>query len=67
MTMQSKYITALLVERFGYERRGMTERVQAVDEALREVGYEHEYLETTTAEPDQETASLPKARIRKKG
>ncbi len=69
MTDHSKYITALLVERNGYEQRGMTDRVRAVDDALREVGFDHDYMtsETTTAEPQQEVASLPKARTRKKG
>lgn len=35
-----KQIDALLIERAGYERRGLPDRVKAVDEALKGAGYE---------------------------
>jgi uncharacterized protein (UPF0335 family) len=50
----NKQIEALLVERLGYERRGLKDRVKAVDAALRELGFEHKYL----SEPNIETASI---------
>ena len=50
----NKQIEALLVERLGYERRGLKDRVKAVDAALRELGFEHKYL----GEPEIETASI---------
>ena len=50
----NKQIEALLVERLGYERRGLKDRVKAVDAALRELGFEHKYL----SEPEIETASI---------
>ena len=50
----NKQIEALLIERLGYERRGLKDRVKAVDAALREVGFEHKYL----SEPEVETASI---------
>jgi uncharacterized protein (UPF0335 family) len=49
------YIESLLVERAGYERRGMKDRVKAVDAALREVGFDHKYM---TDEPEIETAAF---------
>ena len=68
MTAHSKQINALLTERVGYERRGLTDRVRQIDDALREVGFEHEYLtETATIKPDTERAIKPKARKRTKG
>jgi hypothetical protein len=71
MTTHSKYIDALLFERAGYEKRGLTDRVRAIDAALREIGFDHKYLstpvETATAVPQAETAALPKTRARKKG
>ena len=48
------YIESLLVERAGYERRGLKDRVKAVDAALREVGFDHKYM----SEPDIETAAI---------
>lgn len=58
--MASKYIQALLVERAGYERRGLTDRVKVVDASLRELGFEHKYLsdkvEASTVEPPAERA-----------
>lgn len=66
--MASKYIEALLVERSGYERRGLVDRVKAVDAALREVGFEHKYLtditETAAVEPPAERAIQKRAQKR---
>lgn len=60
-------IRALLVEREGYRRRGLTERIEAVDEALRGLGYEvFDLPETATADPVQETAAKPRGRRRKR-
>ena len=50
----NKQIEALLVERSGYEMRGLKDRVKACDAALRELGFEHKYL----SEPEIETASI---------
>ena len=52
--VMNKQIEALLVERLGYERRGLKDRVKGVDAALRELGFEHKYL----SEPEIETASI---------
>jgi hypothetical protein len=38
----SKMIDALLAERAGYERRGLKDRVKAVDAALRELGFDQQ-------------------------
>jgi uncharacterized protein (UPF0335 family) len=59
----SKQIEALLIERAGYEKRNLPSRVQAVDAALRELGFDHKYMtkETTTAVPDEERAVAPAA------
>jgi hypothetical protein len=48
------YVESLLVERAGYERRGLKDRVKAVDAALREVGFDHKYM----TEPEIETAAI---------
>ena len=48
------FIESLLVERAGYERRGLKDRVKAVDAALREVGFDHKYM----SEPEIETAAI---------
>ena len=48
------YIESLLVERAGYERRGLKDRVKAVDAALREVGFDHKYM----SEPEIEIAAI---------
>ena len=48
------YVESLLVERAGYERRGLKDRVKAVDAALREVGFDHKYM----SEPEIETAAI---------
>lgn len=60
----NKMIEALLIEREGYLRRGKRERVAAVDQALSELGYEHDFRETATVEPT-ETAVVKKA-VRKR-
>ena len=45
-------IDALLAERAGYERRGLKDRVKAVDAALRELGFDNKYM------PEVEVASV---------
>jgi hypothetical protein len=59
----NKHIEALLFERAGYEMRKLPNRVKAVDEALRELGFDHKYMtkETATALPDEERAVAPAA------
>jgi hypothetical protein len=64
------HVEALLVERAGYERRGMKDRVKAVDAALREVGFDHKYMtepeiETAAFEPVVERAVVKAAKKRK--
>lgn len=68
--MTSKHINALLVERLGYERRGLTDRVAMVDAALRELGYDHKYqtqseIETATIEPVAEQTSIKRGKKKK--
>ena len=68
--MTSKYIRALLLERLGYERRGLMNRVALVDAQLREVGYEHKYLtepeiETAAVEPAVELAAVKRGKKKK--
>jgi hypothetical protein len=62
--MTSKYVEALLIERRGYEQRGMKDRVAQVDAALREVGYESKYMtdevETAAVEQEAERATKKK-------
>lgn len=62
--MTSKYVEALLIERRGYEQRGMKDRVAQVDAALREVGYESKYttdeVETAAVEQEAERATKKK-------
>ena len=53
----SKMIDALLAERAGYERRGLKDRVKAVDAALRELGFDNKYVlevEVASVEPEVE-------------
>ena len=64
------YVESLLVERAGYERRGLKDRVKAVDAALREVGFDHKYMsepkiETAAIEPIVERAVVKAAKKRK--
>lgn len=64
--MSSPYIEALLLERAGYVFRGLSNRVKAVDEALKDAGFEHKYLkaerEVASVEQDVETATVPVAK-----
>ena len=57
----NKQIDALLFEREGYLRRGLKDRVKAVDAALRELGFDHKYMtdevETAAVEPVAERAT----------
>jgi uncharacterized protein (UPF0335 family) len=63
------YIESLLVERAGYERRGLKDRIKAVDAALREVGFDHKYMsneiETAAIEPVVERAVIKPVKKRK--
>jgi uncharacterized protein (UPF0335 family) len=63
------YVESLLVERAGYERRGLKDRVKMVDAALREVGFDHKYMtddiETASVEPVVERATRKAASKRK--
>jgi hypothetical protein len=64
------YIESLLVERAGYERRGLKDRIKAVDAALRDVGFDHKYMsepeiETAAFEPAVERAVVKAAKKRK--
>lgn len=60
ISVMSKYIEALLIERKGYEQRGLKDRVKAVDAALAELGYEGKNslpeVEVAAIEPDAERA-----------
>jgi hypothetical protein len=56
-------IAALLVERRGYEARGLRDRVAAVDAALAALGHE---IEATSLSPETERAIAPRARKRRK-
>jgi hypothetical protein len=60
-------IEALLVERAGYERRGLKDRVKACDEALRALGHSVKTpeIETATIEPVAERATRKAAPKRK--
>lgn len=64
------YIEALLVERAGYEMRGLKDRVKAVDAVLRELDFDHKYMveteiETAAFEPVVERAVVKAAKKRK--
>ncbi len=62
-----KKIQALLVERLGYERRGKTDRVAAVDEQLRALGYSKHSaapIETAAVEPQVERSAKRKSKKR---
>jgi hypothetical protein len=62
----NKHIQTLLIERDGYRRRGLIERVEAVDEALAALGYRAIDIETMTVEPSTEQAKRKSPRRRKK-
>jgi len=51
----NKQIDALLQERAGYVRRNLPKRVESVDSALRELGFDNKYM---SEEPQVETASI---------
>jgi hypothetical protein len=66
----NKQIKALLFEREGYVRRGLKDRVKACNDSLRELGFEHKYLdapvtETASTEPVVEQA-VRKAPVKRK-
>ena len=64
----NKEIQALLAERAGYERRGLKDRVKAVDAALRELGFDNKYMpevEVASIEPVVETAVLKRGKKKK--
>jgi hypothetical protein len=67
----SKQIDALLVERAGYLKRNLAERVEAVDEALRSLGFDHKYMseqpkiETASVEPKVEKSVLKRGKKKK--
>lgn len=61
-----RQIEALLVERLGYERRGLTDRVAAVDERLKQLGYKTDSVavETAAVEPSAERSVKRKSKKR---
>jgi len=64
----NKYIEALLVERASYERRGLKDRVKAVDAALRELGFDNKYVpevEVASIEPEVEKAMSKRGKKKK--
>jgi len=64
----SKMIDALLAERAGYERRGLKDRVKAVDAALRELGFDNKYVpevEVASVEPEVEKSVLKRGKKKK--
>jgi hypothetical protein len=64
----SKMIDALLAERAGYERRGLKDRVKAVDDALRELGFDNKYMpevEVASVEPEVEKAVSKRGKKKK--
>lgn len=64
----SKMIDALLAERAGYERKGLKDRVKAVDAALRELGFDNKYVpevEVASVEPEVEKSVLKRGKKKK--
>ena len=64
----SKMIDTLLAERAGYERRGLKDRVKAVDAALRELGFDNKYVpevEVASIEPEIEKSVLKRGKKKK--
>ena len=63
----NKQIDALLIEREGYVRRGLKDRVKACDDALAALGYKSKVaeVETTAVEPVAERATRKAASKRK--
>lgn len=64
MQDHNSIVQALLFERSGYERRGLHDRVAQVDAVLESLGVE---IETSSIEPQTETATRKKPLRRKKG
>ena len=64
--MNTHLIESLLIEREGYARRNLPDRVKQVDIALRDAGYTKTSapIETATAEPVVERAAKPATRKR---
>lgn len=64
--MNNQIIEALLIEREGYVRRNLPDRVKQVDVALRDAGYTKisTPVDTATAEPKVERAAKPATRKR---
>jgi hypothetical protein len=64
--MNTHLIESLLIEREGYVRRNLPDRVKQVDIALRDAGYTKTSapIETATAEPLVERAAKPATRKR---
>jgi hypothetical protein len=64
----NKQIDALLQERAGYVRRNLPKRVESVDAALRELGFDHKYMpevEVASVKPVVETAVLKRGKKKK--
>ena len=67
----NKQIEALLVERAGYVARKLPKRIESVDAALRELGFDHKYMtpetdvEVAVQELKTETASLNRGKKKK--
>lgn len=64
--MNKQIVDSLLIEREGYVRRNLPDRVKQVDQALRDAGYSKTItpVETATAEPMVERAAKPATRKR---
>jgi hypothetical protein len=67
----SKQIDALLQERAGYVRRNLPKRVESVDAALRELGFDHKHsskeqqIETASIEVEVEKSVLKRGKKKK--
>jgi len=65
----SSYIESLLIEREGYVRRGLKERVKQVDEVLASLGHKTKDVSTVkevaTVEVETERAASPRVSKRK--
>lgn len=65
---EGNLISALLVERLGYERRGLHERAVMVTQVLRDLGYveQTEQAEIETATVAQTAERAVKRRVKKR-
>ena len=64
----NKQIEALLQERAGYVARKLPKRIESVDAALRELGFDHKYMtevETASVEPEVERSVLKRGKKKK--